>query len=107
MQHLMAACTSPPLRGGWLTVVFGFAGVSLHSEGIAINPQMPANWSSVRFSLQWQGRRLKVRIDQVRQLLEATLEAGAAMALIARGKPHELRRDQTLRVFAAKSYARQ
>ncbi len=61
------------LGGVWLTAVFGFAGLSLRSDGIAIDPQLPAGWGSLGFSLQWRGRRLKIRIDQSKQYLEATL----------------------------------
>ncbi|MGA7385143.1 MAG: glycosyl hydrolase family 65 protein [Methylocella sp.] len=92
------------LGGIWLTAVFGFAGLSLHSDGIAVDPQLPANWRSLGFSLQWRSRRLKIRIEQAKQLVEATLEAGEPMTLVVSGEPHELRRDQTLRVFAEKPY---
>jgi trehalose/maltose hydrolase-like predicted phosphorylase len=86
------------LGGIWLTAVFGFAGLSLHSDGIAVNPQLPANWRGLGFSLQWRGRRLRIRIEQAGQRLEATLEAGQPMTLVVSGEPHELRRDQMLRV---------
>jgi trehalose/maltose hydrolase-like predicted phosphorylase len=64
------------LGGNWMLVVFGFAGLSLHGDGIAVNPQLPANWRSLGFSLQWRNRRLKIRIERAKQHLEATLEAG-------------------------------
>jgi trehalose/maltose hydrolase-like predicted phosphorylase len=92
------------LGGLWMTAVFGFAGLSMHGDGIAIDPQLPAEWHSLGFSLQWRSRRLHFRIDQVRQLLEATLEAGEPMTLVVSGEPHELRRDQTLRVLAGRPY---
>jgi trehalose/maltose hydrolase-like predicted phosphorylase len=92
------------LGGIWLTAVFGFAGLSLHSDGIAVDPQLPANWRSLGFRLQWRSRRLKIRIEQAKQLVEATLEAGEPMTLVVSGEPHELRRDQTLRVFTEKPY---
>jgi trehalose/maltose hydrolase-like predicted phosphorylase len=78
--------------------VFGFAGLSLQSDGIAVNPQLPANWRSLAFSVQWRGRSLKIRIDQDKQRLEAMLEAGEPMTLVICGEPHDLRSDQTLRV---------
>lgn len=90
------------LGGIWLMAVFGFAGLSLHGDGIAVAPQLPAGWRSLGFSVQWRNRRLKIKIDQNEQILEATLEAGDSMTLVVRGEPHELRRDQALRVFAGK-----
>jgi trehalose/maltose hydrolase-like predicted phosphorylase len=92
------------LGGIWLTAVFGFAGLSLHSDGIAIDPQLPADWRSLGFRVHWRGRRLKIRIEQPKYLIEATLEAGEPMTLVVLSERHELRRDQALRVFAETSH---
>jgi trehalose/maltose hydrolase-like predicted phosphorylase len=92
------------LGGVWLTAVFGFAGLSMHSDGIAVDPQLPANWCSLGFRIQWRGRRLKMRIEQAKQILEATLEAGEPITLVVSGEPHEVRRDQMLRVFTGRPY---
>jgi trehalose/maltose hydrolase-like predicted phosphorylase len=86
------------LGGVWLTAVFGFAGLSLRNDGVAIEPQLPAGWSSLGFRLQWRGRRLTIRIDQVKQNLKATLEEGEQMTLVINGTSHDLRPDQALRV---------
>ena len=82
------------LGGTWLTAVFGFAGLSLQSDEIAINPKLPAKWRSLGFAIEWRGRRLKFRIDADHDLLQATLEAGASMTLLVNGRRHEVRCDQ-------------
>jgi len=86
------------LGGVWLTAVFGFAGLSLQSDGVAIDPQLPAGWSSLGFGFQWRGRRLKMTIDQDKQCLEATLEKGEPMTLVVSGTSHQLGCNQALRV---------
>ena len=86
------------LGGIWMTAVFGFAGLSLHSTGMALDPQMPPNWRSLGFHVQWRGRHLRIKIVQGEQLVEATLEAGEPMTLLVSGQLHDLRRDRTLRV---------
>jgi trehalose/maltose hydrolase-like predicted phosphorylase len=90
------------LGGVWLTAVFGFAGLSLRSDGVAIDPQLPASWTSLGFGLQWRCRGLKIRIDQSKQCVEATLEQGEPMVLTVAGTPHELGRNQVLRVSAGR-----
>ena len=87
------------LGGIWLTAVFGFAGVSLLSGGLAVDPRLPANWRSLSFGLQWRGRCLRIKIEQTEQILEATLEAGEPMTLVVSGEPYELHRDRTLRIL--------
>ena len=82
------------LGGIWQLAVFGFAGLSLHGDGIALDPKLPSSWRSLGFGVQWRGRQLRLRIDQTRQILEATLEAGEPMILVVDGMRHELRGDQ-------------
>ena len=86
------------LGGIWLTAVFGFAGLSLRSGGIALDPQLPPGWHSLSFGLQWRGRRLRIKIVPGEQVVKATLEAGEPMKLFVSGQPHELGRERTLRV---------
>jgi trehalose/maltose hydrolase-like predicted phosphorylase len=86
------------LGGIWQMAVFGFAGVSVRDDGIAIDPKLPAGWRGLNFSLQWRGRQLQIRIDQTDQHLEATLTGGKPMTIIVGGEPHELLGDKPLRV---------
>jgi trehalose/maltose hydrolase-like predicted phosphorylase len=86
------------LGGNWMLVVFGFAGLSLRNDGLGLDPQLPADWRSLAFSVQWRGRGLKIRIDQDKQRLEAMLEEGDSMMLVVSSEPHELRRNQALEV---------
>ncbi|MBV9247721.1 MAG: glycoside hydrolase family 65 protein, partial [Acetobacteraceae bacterium] len=81
------------LGGTWMTAVFGFAGLSLQSDGVSLNPKLPANWRSLAFSFAWRGRRLKIKIDGTEQLLRATLQAGDPMTLSVNGRQHEVRRE--------------
>ncbi len=84
--------------GVWLTAVLGFAGLSLRDDGVAIDPRLPAGWSSLGFGFQWRGRRLTIRVDQAKQYLKATLEEGQPMTLVVGGTSHQLRSDQALQV---------
>jgi trehalose/maltose hydrolase-like predicted phosphorylase len=90
------------LGGIWLTAVFGFAGISLQNDSVAVDPKLPTNWRSLGFRLQWRGRHLKMSIDQTEQRIEATLEAGEPMTLVVSNERQELCRGQTLRVGIGK-----
>jgi trehalose/maltose hydrolase-like predicted phosphorylase len=82
------------LGGTWLTAVFGFAGLSLQGDEIAFNPKLPTKWRSLRFAIEWRGRRLKFMIDADHDLLQATLESGDSMTLLVNGRQHEVRCEQ-------------
>jgi trehalose/maltose hydrolase-like predicted phosphorylase len=84
-------------QGGiWMLAVFGFGGLLLRDDGIAIDPNLPMAWQGLSFSVHWRQRRLKISINRV--AIEATLESGDPMVLSIRGEPHKLGRDHTLRV---------
>jgi trehalose/maltose hydrolase-like predicted phosphorylase len=79
------------LGGTWLMAVFGFAGLSLRNEGIAFTPKLPASWSTLKFGIEWRGRRLRIGIDGTEQLFHATLEAGGPMAVFVKDRRQEVR----------------
>ena len=74
------------LGGVWMIAVFGFAGLSLRSDDMEIDPHLPASWLSLAFSVQWRSRRLRIRITQGAQLVQATLEAGPSMNVTVFGE---------------------
>ena len=53
--------------------------------------------ASSAFSVQWRGRRLRIRVDQAEQCLEATLETGEPMPLVVSGERRELRENEAIR----------
>jgi trehalose/maltose hydrolase-like predicted phosphorylase len=89
------------LGGLWMLVVFGFAGLSLREDGLAIEPRLPADWRGLAFEVQWRGRCLGIRIDREERLLEATLISGEPMTLAVGGRAHALCRGPALRVLTA------
>jgi trehalose/maltose hydrolase-like predicted phosphorylase len=91
------------LGGIWQMAVFGFAGVSLHEDGIAIDPKLPAGWLTLKFGIQWHGRSLHIRIYQTEQCLEVMLDDGERMTITVSGTPYELCSDQPLRILFGRS----
>jgi trehalose/maltose hydrolase-like predicted phosphorylase len=89
------------LGGAWMITVLGFAGITLLPDALAINPQLPACWSTLEFACQWRGRLLNFRIDQSGHSLIATLTAGESMTLIVQGGPHTLNCHNILRLVLA------
>ncbi|HXA26333.1 MAG TPA: glycosyl hydrolase family 65 protein [Acetobacteraceae bacterium] len=86
------------LGGLWQAALFGFAGLSLRADVLALDPRLPLSWRSFGFRVHWRGRVVKVRVDQGSQLLAATLEAGEPMTLVVSEEPHALRPRDTLRI---------
>ena len=91
------------LGGVWMMAVLGFAGLSLHGDAVGVDPQLPAGWQSLAFSVQWRGRRLKIIIRGRGQVHEATPEAGEPMTIVVGGEAYKLRRGHNLRFTAGLS----
>lgn len=49
--------------GVWQAAIFGFAGISVKDDMIAINPRLPGNWSSIKFKLFWRGSALDIKVS--------------------------------------------
>ena len=86
------------LGGVWMIAVLGFAGLKVLPDGMALNPQLPADWTTLTFRCQWRGRCLQIHIDQGRKKLVAVLEAGKPMTLVVQGKLHDLCSDKPLKL---------
>jgi trehalose/maltose hydrolase-like predicted phosphorylase len=78
------------LGGLWFAALSGFAGLSMRSDALALDPRLPPGWRSFGFRVHWRGRRVKIRIEQSGHRLVATVEEGEAMTLRVNGRAHSL-----------------
>jgi trehalose/maltose hydrolase-like predicted phosphorylase len=78
------------LGGLWQVAILGFAGVSVQAGGLSLDPQLPTEWRSLAFSLQWRGRRLKIRIERPGATVHIVLEAGEVCSILIYGEQHKL-----------------
>ena len=62
------------LGGLWQAVVFGFAGLQIRPEGLALAPHLPADWRAVRFSVDWRGQRIRIAITAAPLAVEIQAE---------------------------------
>jgi trehalose/maltose hydrolase-like predicted phosphorylase len=84
------------MGGLWQAAVFGFAGLVLHGDTPAFDPQLPPDWRSLQFKLQWRHRCFKVRIGS--DGFVAKLEFGEPLTLLVRDQPHVLGCGHELRI---------
>lgn len=72
------------LGGLWQAAVFGFGGVYLRGNQLALEPHLSEHWRSLRFSLQ-QGRESRVTICEKPQAIELRLEGKKAIQVVQAG----------------------
>ena len=94
------------LGGLWQVAILGFVGVASQGSTLSFDPQLPADWRSLGFGLQWRGRRLRVRIEESGRILNVTLEAGESLTILVNGESHELHLGRTTTVHVKSGQAR-
>lgn len=84
------------MAGAWLGIVYGFAGLRLKENGISLAPSLPAEWNSLEFRLQYQGRVIKVHKN--RESTFYTLLQGDGLSIIHDGEKIDLKSGEELAV---------
>ena len=86
--NLYIGGTHPAANGGaWQAAIHGFAGLSFKDGVIALNPALPAQWSSLRFSFYALGQRYTASIDREGLLIESDKENASAQRFVINGEP--------------------
>ena len=52
------------MGGCYMAIVNGFAGLKITENGLSIAPFIPPNWNSYRFKIKYQGRLLKIEVNE-------------------------------------------
>ncbi len=72
------------LGGVWSAAVMGFGGMRLSDDTLNINPQLPGNWDSLKYRIQYRGQWLEVESSRtsvrVRLHADATEECSLTIA---------------------------
>jgi trehalose/maltose hydrolase-like predicted phosphorylase len=87
------------LGGLWQAVVFGFAGVDMSGDILAIDPKLPDHWQSLSFRVCWKRRIIAIRIAG--EIVCTTLISGPAINIRVCGADRTLAPRQELEVLVA------
>lgn len=52
------------MGGCYMAIVYGFAGLRIHEDGVCFAPALPAAWKGYRFRLCWHGSVLQFAMDK-------------------------------------------
>jgi trehalose/maltose hydrolase-like predicted phosphorylase len=69
----------------WQAIVFGFAGLSLQDDGLAVDPRLPQSWDALTIPLRWRGRALRIGIDNERGVVSARVSEGSPVPVDVAG----------------------
>jgi maltose phosphorylase len=58
------------MAGTWMSIVEGMAGIRVKNDGLYLDPMLPKNWESLRFSIYFKKQPLKLIIDQSKVAIE-------------------------------------
>jgi kojibiose phosphorylase len=83
--------------GAWMAAVFGFGGVHLSEKGLRISPNLPPQWTKMRFGLMVRGQWVSVEIDHEAVALTPD-DRPAGLTVSVAGQPVSLEAGKTVRV---------
>lgn len=89
------------LAGSWLGLACGFGGLRAIGGHLHFAPTLPKGWNGYAFSLRWQGRRLRIRVE--RAGVEYLLKDGVPLRITHAGRELELSPDAAQRAPLADS----
>jgi trehalose/maltose hydrolase-like predicted phosphorylase len=89
------------LGGLWQVTILGFAGVSWRSGQLHLDPHLPPGWTSLSFTVQWQGREVLIKIDTISSGVTIALLSGSSLPIFIQGVEHHVVPDQTMSVGLA------
>ena len=82
--------------GVWNALVYGFAGMRDHGDGLTFDPRLPSAWPRLTFPLRVHGTRIVVELEQ--DAITFTLVEGDPITVRVRGEVHDVGGDGPTRV---------
>tara|TARA_B100001093_G_scaffold520219_1_gene613736 strand:+ start:15471 stop:17774 length:2304 start_codon:yes stop_codon:yes gene_type:complete len=84
------------MAGTWLSIIEGFGGLRIENDKLSLRPQIPEQWDSYRFKINFRGRIISVHVDC--NSLELHLKSDIPMSLRVFDKKIELAPNKTIKV---------
>ena len=76
----------------WANIVYGFAGLRSDGERLRFAPRLPERWKSLRFSVVYRGRVIRVRME--REGTAFRLEEGDPLPVVIADRDRTLTREE-------------
>ena len=84
--------------GSWQTVVHGFAGLTLKSDRIVLNPWLPKKWERLAFRVRWRERDVHLDITHREVSIRIDAETDQTLPCTLYGRTSRLRTNEPYRL---------
>ncbi|NTV01511.1 MAG: glycoside hydrolase family 65 protein [Chlorobiaceae bacterium] len=84
--------------GSWQTVVHGFAGLTLKSDRIVLNPWLPKKWERLAFRVIWRERDVHLDISHRQVSIRIDSETDMSLPCTLYGRTSKLRTNKAYRL---------
>jgi len=84
--------------GSWQTVIHGFAGLTLKSDRIVLNPWLPKKWERLAFRVKWRDRDVHLEITHRDVSIRIDAETELALPCTLYGETSKLRTNEPYRL---------
>ena len=73
------------MAGTWMSIVEGFGGMRMKNGKLSFTPQIPKQWKSYSFKINFRNQILKVNVHQ--EMTSFTLDSGPDLAILVYDQP--------------------
>ena len=73
------------MAGTWMSIVEGFGGMRMKNGKLSFTPQIPKQWKSYSFKINFRNQILKVNVNQ--EMTRFTLDSGPDLAILVYDQP--------------------
>jgi maltose phosphorylase len=84
-KEVEEGCHITSMAGTWMSIVEGFGGMRLRNGLLNFEPQIPEQWDSYTFKVNFRGRSLKVSVSRDGNLF--SLDRGESLKIVVNNEP--------------------
>ena len=86
--------THPAANGGaYMSVIYGFAGLKINENHLALDPQLPRHWDGLKFRAHYAGEQLLICIKSKTVRITKVQDSDTKLQIKVAGKSYELTTD--------------
>lgn len=84
------------MGGTWMSIVYGFAGLRIKEDCIALIPKLPKNWNMLKFSFLYKGSPITVNIQEHK--IEISVQSNSHINLKINGNLYSITNNEKIQI---------
>lgn len=84
------------MGGTWMAIVYGFAGLRIKEDYIALNPKLPSKWTNLKFKFLY--RNAEFQVEMKRDKTEIDIKTENPIIIKINNKIYKIEKSQRIEI---------